>query len=420
MTSQSSAASLPQTAADQGAGLLFLLPFLLALFGMIYGFGVSVSGVDQAGFMVDPSRMVVIGGAYGLGLILCLSGGFGTGGGAGLSLYWVSLVGVLASALWSVYPQRVLINFIHLGGASVVCVAAFHSLGRDSRRLFVPLAVMLQGVILATIVVTKLFPSIGIESVTGRWQGITTNPNHLGIVTVLASWATTAALFSVRSRLARLGLLAFYPPIGWALLGSGSMSSMLLNVICGGGMLFLMSLRNNPPLLRIGKILFLVVGGLAVLLGVFAIAPNLLDPDVLLGHLGRDATLTGRTSLWATADDLIVAKPLLGWSYDSLGSVTATIVFDFAQFHNGYLDLLVRGGALGLGLFALITGRLLWVLFRLARHDYLFHAAGLVLVGATLLSNISEASIYREANELWQVYVLVLITAELLHGKARK
>ena len=79
-----------------------------------------------------------------------------------------------------------------------------------------------------------------------------------------------------------------------------------------------------------------------------------------LGSLGKDATLTGRTEVWDAVIEKIWERPWLGYGYDAFwqpggGQDYIWYVFriTFTQSHNGYLDLTVELGILGLLLFAL-------------------------------------------------------------------
>ena len=42
-----------------------------------------------------------------------------------------------------------------------------------------------------------------------------------------------------------------------------------------------------------------------------------LSPDLILGFLGKDATLTGRTDLWEFVKICISQRPLLGWGFSA-------------------------------------------------------------------------------------------------------
>ena len=59
--------------------------------------------------------------------------------------------------------------------------------------------------------------------------------------------------------------------------------------------------------------------------------------------LGKDASLTGRTELWAIAREAIAVHPIVGWGYDSHISVfdSGTFAVPFNHYHNGFMDTII-------------------------------------------------------------------------------
>jgi O-antigen ligase len=82
-------------------------------------------------------------------------------------------------------------------------------------------------------------------------------------------------------------------------------------------------------------------------------------PETLFQFLGRDVTLTGRTRLWTILLPVMANHPLLGYGYaafwdgwkpEVLGVwIQAERLVPVAD--NGYIDLVLSLGAVGLGLF---------------------------------------------------------------------
>jgi O-antigen ligase len=71
------------------------------------------------------------------------------------------------------------------------------------------------------------------------------------------------------------------------------------------------------------------------------------------------------------------------------------------QFHSGYLDLLVRGGWVGMVLFIGILTSIFARIVKLARLEYRRAALFAVMTVAILLHNVTEASLVRETHLLW-------------------
>ncbi len=78
---------------------------------------------------------------------------------------------------------------------------------------------------------------------------------------------------------------------------------------------------------------------------------------VIVDLLGKDLSLTGRTEIWSNALEAICRKPLFG--YGNMSQAQEAKVFGDVYCHNGFLELLFRGGVLYLlifsGLFHLIS-----------------------------------------------------------------
>lgn len=86
----------------------------------------------------------------------------------------------------------------------------------------------------------------------------------------------------------------------------------------------------------------------------------------LVEALGVDSTFTGRTDIWQLALDGIRASPIIGHGYDGFWG-QADLVYGFREegtwavtaptAHNAYVDMMLMGGAVGLGLL------LVWIMF---------------------------------------------------------
>lgn len=64
--------------------------------------------------------------------------------------------------------------------------------------------------------------------------------------------------------------------------------------------------------------------------------------------LGRDETLTGRTEVWAAVLPVVQKQPLLGAGFGSFWTSARQRFYQIPHGHNGYLDILLDLGAVGL------------------------------------------------------------------------
>ena len=127
--------------------------------------------------------------------------------------------------------------------------------------------------------------------------------------------------------------------------------------------------------------------------------------------LGRDATLTGRTELW----ELILgmnADPLLGTGFESffLGNRAKElqIMFHWApnEAHNGYIEICLTLGWIGLGLFVLQVAVGYCNILRVVRSDPALGALKAAIFAAALIYNVTETS-FKVRHPLWIVFLAI-------------
>jgi O-antigen ligase len=149
----------------------------------------------------------------------------------------------------------------------------------------------------------------------------------------------------------------------------------------------------------------LVLGGI----GVVALA----NTEAIFSALGKDPTLTGRTPMWLAVIDMIERRPLLGYGYSAfwggLESASAPVLlrlgWNTPHAHNGFLDILLQLGAVGMivFLFALFTAAREGV--RLVRKDHGTVALWpLLFLSFLVLYNITETTVLQQNNVYWSLY----------------
>jgi O-antigen ligase len=115
--------------------------------------------------------------------------------------------------------------------------------------------------------------------------------------------------------------------------------------------------------------------------------------------VGRDSNLTGRSKIWSTLIPLAMTKPLVGHGVGGFWTTTMRELTS-SNAHNGYLDVLLSFGFLGLGLF------FLFILSCLGKFTMTFSTDmdwGILLICFTLMAlvhNITESSIFTFTHSL--------------------
>jgi len=313
---------------------------------------------------------------------------------------------ILASAYWSAYWPKVVLNWGHNVGIFLVAVSA--ALATVRSRYAVPWAILLATLIilLGSIAVSIGMPAYGLDPERlNRWRGLTGNPNTLGAFALIAVWAVITTLGDGKSgiRLLLQGLTVTAALV--CFWGTNSMTSGVLAAFVMVSMPVTASLfRARRDRLAL-KVLFLGFVLIVTLAAVAAIDYRLFDYEYLLGRLGRDTTLTGRTALWELALAAHEMRPWLGWSFDSHLSASDEFGLTFGQFHNGYLDVLVKGGWIGLIILFVLIGATAFRILRLRVIAPRMASILAILVVVVLVHNLTEASFMRPRSLLWLLFL---------------
>ena len=335
---------------------------------------------------------------------------------SGYLMEWPHLVLLVAYLLvgvfYSNYPVKVFTNsiLILIGFLAAILFATAYSRPGHYDGYFHVVFWPMVAIHVASLYVLTLYDVDIIDFFlsTQRYGGLAGNPNSLGGTAVLGVWAGASIFLSSNSSrvmkiLASLGLLLLL--FNTSLSGSGTSIAAILIVVFA--LAWLRILAAFKPRVR------LVLNGSLVVIAIFVIMYGLLltTPAELYlsitSSLGKDATLTGRTELWAIARDAISLKPWFGWGFDSHESVMAerTFFVRFNHYHNGFLDTMVAGGVILLALVLYNLFRFCQVFVRTFRKDATAFSLLLPLI-ILLMMNMSEYSLLRPNSQVWLVYIM--------------
>ena len=158
--------------------------------------------------------------------------------------------------------------------------------------------------------------------------------------------------------------------------------------------------------------LALVWSGLAI--GGLSIVIFLTAPGLVLGLIGKDETLTGRTDIWVQLIDAIEQKPALGYGYLAFWGLDSEPRYWLARAvdwpapsgHNGWLDLAISLGLIGVAIYVVDLALALARAGRLS----LASPSGVFAIGFLaqfMLFAMSESIILAQNSILWATYVFV-------------
>jgi O-antigen ligase len=392
--------------------MLYLSPFFLALVATTISIkqGQWIDVTVQSFQQGDPARPYVFGPIYLAALLLLLYRATDALKRMRRHLpYLFFLLYALATIGWTWHPAKVVTYSGHMVGSYMVCMCAALAINYRERLLFRVLMLFSTLLLLMTLVTVALVPSRGIMEVGDklRWVGLAPNANTLGMALLLVVWVGLVRFFYEDGAAARCGSVVLIALAAVCLYGTDSMTSSLLSLLMAVFLPLLMVVGRRPPLAAALGVFFSTSIFSVVSLTAYLFRPDLFLTEKFFTTIGRTSTFTGRTGLWKIAVQAIRERPLLGWSFDARLSVSDKYLFHAGHFHNGYLELLVAGGMVGLGFMTAVLAQTMFHLLRmLARNRSLF-AAYSVLLLVIMLHNITEASLATSPHVFWLMFTLL-------------
>jgi len=328
---------------------------------------------------------------------------------------WIVLFFFLgaASATWSPYPLVSLRRLVKaLGNALMALIiltdqqpraALSVVLGRLSILAF-PLSILF----------IKYYPELGRTYHMGMpmFTGISSHKNGLGQICLLGAVAASWNLLYQRKNVVAIGGRLRVPAdvvllvmAGWLL----HMANSATSTTCLALALSLLGLGRLPAVARRPRRILLLVAASVL---AFAVMDSLFSlRSTFLDAVGRDTNLTTRVPMW---QDLMqkAEDPILGSGYEMFwetpGSRDVQSVYKVANAHNGYLEVYLNLGVVGLVLF--VVG-IIAAFPNVARHLTLDLAPAMLrLVWLVVVPayNWTEAA-FRGADNLWMLLMFAQI-----------
>jgi O-antigen ligase len=398
---------------------MYAVPYLILMFCRVSNFGAAqtteVAADDGA------QKMLLEAFAYGVaGLLIgvklvelkSLLGRL-------LPFYLYAMYAAL-TMVWSDHPESVEYRVGHMIGLLLVAICVSIWAQQRRERIFFLTAGFMLLALVASVAVVLVLPGRGLShpewgSVGGsRWVGITGHPNLLGAAAFVGIWTALAVMTMSKSMQLRLLSVFLILLAIVALRGSDSRSSAI-SAACCAVVFFL--LRGGTPDTFISVFVrrALVLAGFG---GVVIAFGFLVAPEFIMQHLaptaraGAGDVLSDRPLIWAMGFDAIRDNPM-GWTFDLLesywdGHGRAVL---FPHFHNGFLDVAVKGGPIAEVLMLAILFRMAWSIKALMRVDYGLFALYAAFFSSNLLYNIIDTGFDREAI-LWPMMVVAWAVVE--------
>jgi len=337
---------------------------------------------------------------------------------------WLILLSVYLglSVLWSDFMFVSFKRWIKIAGTVIMAwviltetqpLQAMESLLRRCAYVLIPLSLVL----------IKYFPVYGIlytRQGIRMATGVATQKNGLGVLCALSAvilvWAIIRGKRSGELFRSQFHTIADVLVIGIALFllfGGGGTSSATSILVFYVGIAFLLVLciwKNLTEYVANHLKIFMVVG-----IFLFMLFNHFLLP-MFTSFLSRDETLTGRTDIWRSVLEVAARKPILGTGYGGYWGLQGEFDrhYEVGQSHNGYLDVYLQVGIVGLAALFMFFLEFCGNVRRELNHVYDWGMFGICFITIMLLYNYSEASFIVQ-NYMWTVTVFLSVVFSVAH-----
>jgi len=321
------------------------------------------------------------------------------------------------SAAWSDIGAVSLRRWLRLAGHVVMAavlvsepgpIEAVRSVMRRCAYFLIPLSV----------VFIKYYPHLGVLYTNeGKklWAGVAIMKNglaHLALVfTVVLVWELVAGRRSAVRTAGSVGLFDVSNVVlGLYLLRADGISSSATAIALMGLALAILALSRlagfKRAFARSGTFIMVAACLFFVAESIFGVVESVVT------LLGRNMTFTDRVPLWNVLIEFATERPLLGYGYSGFWTVTrargiAQQAEAVTEAHNGYLEILLAGGVIGIALLALVLITALMKIERNDASDYDYNVLRLSFFVIVLIANVTESSFVRERDLMSFVFFVI-------------
>jgi exopolysaccharide production protein ExoQ len=249
--------------------------------------------------------------------------------------------------------------------------------------------------------------------------GVTTNKNTLGLIAFVISlgalWTLRGLLIKkdAANRGRRLVAQWIFLAFGVVILQMAHSATSIACFALGAGLMLATSLRairDRPGRVHALCLGIVLAGGLLFLDG---------GASTLTSALGRKSDFSGRTDIWA-ASIAAAGNPVIGTGFESFWNVNIEKVarllpgyweiHNLVSAHNGYIQIYLDLGWIGVGLVAFIILSSYRRAARAFRHDPELASLMLAYVTTATFYSITEAG-FRTLTASWFFLLLAAVTA---------
>ncbi|MBT8390653.1 MAG: O-antigen ligase family protein [Ignavibacteria bacterium] len=300
----------------------------------------------------------------------------------------------LASAIWSNYHFMSFKRSFQLLSVSLVVMNAL--LFIEPSKLLKVLKIIIILYLLIT-VFSSLFIGAAIDPRFGTWRGLSDHKNGLaryGFYCFIISLFFYGGQNKLSTKITNYAIS--FVSVIIVLMSGSSTGIVMIGLIIIISLMF--SIEEIFKSLRIGRTLMILVflSIISLYIVINILAPHLIDRIPLM--LGKDPTLSLRTEIWDYVWMEIEKKIFLGYGFGTYWIMGSTVINQFAaifggfminQAHNGYLEIMLQLGLVGITLFAIIVILLIFRIFKLESN------LSLLVIISVLILDYTEATLFK-------------------------
>lgn len=320
------------------------------------------------------------------------------------------------SIFWSIYWEISLYRWLIL--LCTIITGGYIGLRYNIKELIKLLSVFGVYILFLSSILVFLVPSIGIQNyhtIQGVWKGVYWHKNHMGLIaTFMSMLFLIRAINSFQSKDRSTiiwGLLYVFSLL--FIYQTDSVASYLTIILLHGVIFFVLFWSKfREKIRKVHYVIFVIV----ILLASLVLYNNL---DRFLGIFDRNTTLTGRIPMWTYLFEAYFDKqPLQGYGFNAFWYIRSHRVDIQQAAHypdpiiiadNGFIDILINTGYIGLALFLIFYFGLWWCSIRYASTARDISGFFPVLLMAyTLIANISWSLIFENEGFFMLIMVSIL------------
>lgn len=327
-----------------------------------------------------------------------------------------SIVIIICSSYWSIDSELTIRRSVALIGTTSIGLLIF--IEYENKDLLGFFSKNLAIFTVLSVIVSIVLPEYGThihDKFSGQWRGLLSFKNQ-------AAWSAAISIILLLGTRSRYKFPYYYLALmaGILMLINTGSATGVAAITFGGIVMALLLNYENLSIFR-PLILFVIIVSIA-LVGIDFTATF----AFVLEMLGRDESLTGRTSVWGTLWPLIQDNIWLGVGYRAFWDNSANFfggdnwMVDIGHAHNAYIEILLDVGIIGLIAQMLYILGTSWNLFSLLKRGDKDTATLLSVILTLTIIGIAGALFFRGNTGIWILITSISFYATGKHKQVRQ